>query len=173
MISQSCNISCWETETGEPGIQGHSWVWNESEASLDYMRPCLNKKTILLNCMLLMHRNTVGEPCPKTLSLSLFLSRKHLKYGEIPRSVFFFCEQGPIYLSLLPITRSFHVLICALSLVMFVLLFYWLTISSDVCACVCVCRHTCATMHTWMSWNNFQELIISFLYHWLPAFQHG
>lgn len=44
MIPHSCNTSCWETVTGEPGIQGHPWVWNESEASLGYMRPCLNQE---------------------------------------------------------------------------------------------------------------------------------
>lgn len=37
MISHSFNASCWETATGEPGIQGHPWVWNESEASLGYV----------------------------------------------------------------------------------------------------------------------------------------
>jgi hypothetical protein len=46
-------------EAGRSGVQGHSWLYSKVEASLGYMRLCLNNKIIKhLNGDLLLSQKT-------------------------------------------------------------------------------------------------------------------
>lgn len=44
MMVQTFNLSSLEAEAGESGIQSPPWLHSNFDASLGYMRPCLQKK---------------------------------------------------------------------------------------------------------------------------------
>lgn len=41
MVTHACHPNTWEVEAGGSGVEGHSQLSNEFEASLGSMRPCL------------------------------------------------------------------------------------------------------------------------------------